>query len=274
MKAILEALAVLVMLAGCSFDGPGPKPDNGEEWIDAAAETERETEVVDPVEPTPIKPVPEDVTPLDDMTMDELDKWLETLTPEQQMELIRYADELNVWNMNGAVPPEPEPPEWLKPYLVKPSSKAKLLKSGVASKKKQESEPVRQLGIVPPDPLAAEPTGKKKAKAGRQPEFWLFCYGGEWCQACRYDKPLVQAWANRNGLTTSEANVPDSRLSQVQFVDVTRDNVTRDLAYDKPRPAMYPTYLIVDADGRTVWKRAASRIDIEELDLVWGLLNY
>lgn len=270
MKAILAAAAVLVMLAGCSFDTPGPGPAPDTDWNDASTD---EIIPVDPVEPTPIKPVPE-VTPLDDMTMDELDEWLETLTPEQQMELMNYADELNVWIMNGETPPEPEPPEWLKPYLVNTLSKAKLIvKSGVASKK-QESSTQRELGVVPPDPLAAEPTGKKKAKAGRQPEFWLFCYGGEWCEACRYDKPQVQAWANRNGLTTSEANVPDSRLSQVQFVDVTRDKVTRDLAYDKPRPAMYPTYLIVDADGRTVWKRAASRIDIEELDLIWGLLNY
>lgn len=268
MKAILAAAAVLVMLAGCSFDTPGPGPAPDTDWNDAAAE--QIIPVDEQTEPTPIEPVPE-VTPLDDMTEEELDKWLNSLTPEQQMELIYYADELNVWDINGAVPPEPEPPEWLKPYLVHPSSKAKLLKSGKVASVKTIG---RQPGVVPPDPLAAEPTSKKKAKAGRQPEFWLFCYGGEWCEACRYDKPQVQAWANRNGLTTSEANVPDSRLSQVQFVDVTRDKVTRDLAYDKPRPAMYPTYLIVDADGRTVWKRAASRIDIEELDLIWGLLNY
>lgn len=212
MKAILAAAAVMVMLAGCSFDTPGPGPAPDTDWNDAAVE--QIIPVDEQTEPTPIEPVPD------------------------------------------------EPPQQEEPATEEPAAA------------EAEEDQQRELGVVPPDPLAAEPDGKKKAKAGRQPEFWLFCYGGEWCEACRYDKPQVQAWANRNGLTTSEANVPDSRLSQVQFVDVTRDKVTRDLAYDKPRPAMYPTYLIVDADGRTVWKRAASRIDIEELDLIWGLLNY
>ncbi len=120
-----------------------------------------------------------------------------------------------------------------------------------------------------PNPLAAAPP--PKAKYG-QPNYWLFCYGGNWCPACRYDRPKLQAWANKHGLPLSEYNVKDSLLATVVLIDITRDRMQRNLQYDKPNPALFPTYVLVDADGSELWHHVGP-IDITTLDFLWDVLN-
>lgn len=133
------------------------------------------------------------------------------------------------------------------------------------------SEPVgpESISHSPPNPLAAAPP--PKAKYGR-PNYWLFCYGGNWCPACRYDRPKLQAWANKHGLPLSEYNIQDSLMATVVLIDITRDRVQRDLQYDKPNPALFPTYVLVDAEGSELWHHVGP-IDISTLDFLWDVLN-
>lgn len=129
--------------------------------------------------------------------------------------------------------------------------------------------PSESISYPSPNPLSAAPPSK--AKYG-QPNYWLFCYGGNWCPACRYDRPKLQAWANKHGLPLSEYNVKDSLLATVVLIDITRDRVQRDLQYDKPNPALFPTYVLVDANGSELWHHVGP-IDITTLDFLWDVLN-
>lgn len=140
-----------------------------------------------------------------------------------------------------------------------------------------DDEP-RKLSIAP-DPLAAAPP--KRSSAGGQPKHYIFAYGGggnhpetgqPWCLAYLYDKPKLTGWANARGITVSEANAPNARYAVLQFVDFFRDKPRRDLQFNPPDPAMYPTYLIVTASGQEKWHHVGP-LDMSEFDFVWQLLE-
>jgi len=133
--------------------------------------------------------------------------------------------------------------------------------------------------VIAPDPLAAAPP--KISRGPKQPEHYLFCYGGDgidrqtgrpWCPAYVLDKPKILGWANKNGLTCSEANAANARYAVVQFIDWNRDKPARNLQFSPPDPPLFPTYVIVNQQGEECWHRVGS-LPPDELEFIWQLIE-
>jgi hypothetical protein len=132
---------------------------------------------------------------------------------------------------------------------------------------------------VAPNPLEAAPP--PMAGGPRQPSHYIFAYGGEgidkqtgrpWCPAYVLDKPKLTGWANENGITVSEANSVNSRYAVLQFIDIVRDKPRRNLQFNPPDPALYPTYLVVSGDGREIWRHVGP-VDLGEFADAWRLIE-
>lgn len=143
----------------------------------------------------------------------------------------------------------------------------------------QEEAQETTQGLLGPDSLAPEPDASvmslKSSSSGRK--IYLSCYGGtpendaygrNWCPWYVHDKPLIQAWANQHGLTTSEANADGYRYAFVRWVDVLRDKPNRDLRYGA-NEAKFPTYVITDQHGCELWHHVGT-LPVGYLDSEWS----
>lgn len=133
--------------------------------------------------------------------------------------------------------------------------------------------------VIAPDPLAAAPP--KISRGPKQPEHYLFCYGGTgidqrtgkpWCPAYVLDKPKIIGWANGNGLPYSEANAANARYAVIQFIDIVRDRPERNLQYDPPNPPLFPTYVVVNRRGEECWHHVGPLV-MDEFDFIWQLIE-
>lgn len=136
-------------------------------------------------------------------------------------------------------------------------------------------------GMIGPDSLIPEPAEAMSLKSSSEKvRVYLSCYGGAgvdrysgqyWCPQYVRNKPEIQAWANRKGLTSSEANAEGYRYATVRFVDIFRDKPTRDLSYGGQ--AMYPTYVMTDQHGHELWHHVGY-LEPGYLDAQWNLANH
>ena len=132
--------------------------------------------------------------------------------------------------------------------------------------------------IGPDSLIEGTPVDEAQAlkSSGGQSRVYLSCYGGtpenerygrNWCPAYVYDKPLIQSWANKRGLTSSEANADGYRYAFVRWVDVLRDKPSRDLRYGSSQ-ANYPVYVLTDEHGCELWHHVGS-LPVGYLDSKW-----
>ncbi|TXH16817.1 MAG: hypothetical protein E6R03_04920 [Hyphomicrobiaceae bacterium] len=141
--------------------------------------------------------------------------------------------------------------------------------------------------LIGPDSLIEGDAGNEDAEAqslkssGGRSRIYLSCYGGtpenerygrNWCPAYVQDKPVIQAWANKQGLTSSEANADGYRYAFVRWVDVLRDKPSRDLRYGANQ-AVYPVYVITDQHGCELWHHVGS-LPIGYLESKWKEAHY
>lgn len=207
-------------------------------------------------------PVSQNTDPIDIVEdeieeLDDLDKLLDSLTPQQQMELLVYVDAMGAWDARGRVEPEPVPPEWLKPYLDEAVPLASKLRSSPVSDgfptfdPPSSSEPEGHHG---PDPFAAETSEPHGLKSGasKKPEVWINFYYLRGHEMNEQELQRIIGWSHKNGLTIGTPGEKDFLLTQVRLIDYVkyRDRIKRNLVYEGYDRAYLPTLVLLDSQGR------------------------
>ncbi len=111
---------------------------------------------------------------------------VDALTDQQCWELLGYMDQMQEWQTRGEIPPEPEPPEWLKKYLgPNPEKNAAQLADLAAAVPVVKSLPETESAPAEPPPA---PAASKPAKNSRP---WVNVYSNEQgCPGCN----AFKAW--------------------------------------------------------------------------------